>query len=63
MDISLDGGKNWVEASRTQKPGKNYISEHNSSDKWGWVLFEATIDVSQTTEVIAKAVSLIILLS
>ena len=57
MDISMDGGKSWVEASRTQKPGKDYISEHNSSDKWAWVLFEATIDVSQsTTEVIAKAV-------
>ncbi|XP_010485345.1 PREDICTED: sulfite oxidase isoform X2 [Camelina sativa] len=56
VDISLDGGKNWVEASRTQKPEMHYISEHNSSDKWAWVLFEATIDVSQTTEVIAKAV-------
>ena len=57
VDISMDGGKSWVEASRTQKPGKDYISEHNSSDKWAWVLFEATIDVSQsTTEVIAKAV-------
>ncbi|CAH8385749.1 unnamed protein product [Eruca vesicaria subsp. sativa] len=56
MDISLDGGKSWVEASRTQKPGKHYISDHHASDKWAWVLFEATIDVSQTTEVVAKAV-------
>nr|VDC65780.1 unnamed protein product [Brassica rapa] len=56
VDISMDGGKSWVEASRTQKPGRDYISEHNSSDKWAWVLFEATIDVSQSTEVIAKAV-------
>ncbi|XP_013641507.2 sulfite oxidase-like [Brassica napus] len=56
VDISMDGGKSWVEASRTQKPGKHYISEHSSSDKWAWVLFEATVDVSQSTEVIAKAV-------
>ncbi|XP_013749781.1 sulfite oxidase isoform X2 [Brassica napus] len=56
VDISMDGGKSWVEASRTQKPGRDYISEHNSSDKWAWVLFEATFDVSQSTEVIAKAV-------
>ncbi|CAN8269790.1 unnamed protein product [Cochlearia groenlandica] len=56
VDISLDGGKSWLEASRTQKPGMNYISEHSSSDKWAWVLFEATIDVSQTTEVTVKAV-------
>lgn len=56
MDISLDGGINWVEASRTQKPGMHYVTEHESSDKWAWVLFEATVDVSQTTEVIAKAV-------
>ncbi|KAF3583539.1 hypothetical protein F2Q69_00026787 [Brassica cretica] len=33
VDISMDGGKSWVEASRTQKPGRDYISEHNSSDK------------------------------
>ena len=56
VDISMDGGKSWVEASRTQKPGRDYISEHSSSDKWAWVLFEATVDVSQSTEVIAKAV-------
>ena len=64
MDISTDGGKSWVEASRTQEPEKDYISEHSSSDKWAWVLFEATIDVSQsTTEVIAKAVKKLLSLS
>lgn len=56
VDISVDGGKTWVEASRTQKPNKPYISDHHASDKWAWVFFEATIDVSQSIEIIAKAV-------
>uniref|UniRef100_A0A7N0V7Z1 Sulfite oxidase n=1 Tax=Kalanchoe fedtschenkoi TaxID=63787 RepID=A0A7N0V7Z1_KALFE len=57
VDISVDGGKNWVEASRFQKPGIPYISEHPSSDKWAWVHFEASVDISNNTDIIAKAVS------
>ncbi|KAH9743500.1 Sulfite oxidase [Citrus sinensis] len=37
VDISVDGGKNWVEASRCQKTGFPYIADHMSSDKWAWV--------------------------
>lgn len=56
VDISPDGGKTWVEASRYQKAGVPYISEHHSSDKWAWVLFEVTLDIPHTTEIVAKAV-------
>uniref|UniRef100_A0A7N0UA63 Sulfite oxidase n=1 Tax=Kalanchoe fedtschenkoi TaxID=63787 RepID=A0A7N0UA63_KALFE len=56
VDISIDGGKNWVEASRFQKSGIPYISDHPSSDKWAWVLFEASVDISNSTDIIAKAV-------
>jgi len=56
VDVSIDGGKTWMEASRFQKSGVPYISEHASSDKWAWVLFEVTADILQSTEIIAKAV-------
>ncbi|XP_010550199.1 PREDICTED: sulfite oxidase [Tarenaya hassleriana] len=56
VDVSADGGKSWVEASRSQKPKETYISEHHSTDKWAWVFFEASLDVSRTTEIAAKAV-------
>lgn len=54
--MSFDGGKTWVEASRYQKIGIPYVSEDASSDKWAWVLFEATADVQSNTEIVAKAV-------
>lgn len=54
--MSVDGGKTWIEASRYQRTGIPYISEHTSSDKWAWVLFEAMADVQQNTEIVAKAV-------
>ncbi|KAH1193191.1 Sulfite oxidase [Glycine max] len=56
VDVSVDGGKTWMEASRIQKSGVPYISEHASSDKWAWVLFEVTADILHSTEIIAKAV-------
>ncbi|XP_050232739.1 sulfite oxidase [Mercurialis annua] len=56
VDVSVDGGKSWVEASRHQKPGVPYISDETKSDKWAWVLFEVTVDVSHSTEIVAKAV-------
>lgn len=45
-----------MEASKSQKAGIPYISDDTSSDKWAWVLFEAEVDVPETTEIVAKAV-------
>ncbi|GMN57524.1 hypothetical protein TIFTF001_026633 [Ficus carica] len=56
VDVSFDGGKSWVEASRFQKTGIPYVAGDESSDKWAWVLFEATADVQRSTEIVAKAV-------
>ncbi|KAG8482981.1 hypothetical protein CXB51_022011 [Gossypium anomalum] len=56
VDISIDGGKTWLEASRSQKTGVPYIADHVSSDKWAWVLFEVTVDIPYSTEIVAKAV-------
>lgn len=56
MDVSTDGGKTWIEASKSQKAGVLYISDDESSDKWAWVLFEAEADVPESTEIVAKAV-------
>ena len=61
VDVSFDGGKTWVEASRYQKIGLPYVSDDESSDKWAWVLFEAAADVQTSTQIIAKAVCLLIL--
>ncbi|KAK4483224.1 hypothetical protein RD792_010406 [Penstemon davidsonii] len=58
VDVSIDGGKTWVEASKSQKSGMLYISDDESSDKWAWVLFETQADISQATEIIAKAVDI-----
>lgn len=56
VDISVDGGKSWVEASRYQKTGIPYIADHMSSDKWAWVFFEVIIDIPHSTQIVAKAV-------
>ncbi|XP_058192846.1 sulfite oxidase-like isoform X3 [Rhododendron vialii] len=57
VDVSFDGGKTWVEASRYQKSGIPYVSDDDAeTDKWAWVLFEVAGDVSQNTEIVAKAV-------
>ncbi|KAL5581369.1 hypothetical protein UlMin_013811 [Ulmus minor] len=56
VDVSFDGGKTWVEASRYQKTGVPYIADDASSHKWAWVLFEATVDVQRSTQIVAKAV-------
>ncbi|OAY29636.1 sulfite oxidase isoform X2 [Manihot esculenta] len=57
IDVSVDGGKTWMEASRHQKTGVPYIAADDmSSDKWAWVLFEVTVDVRHPTEIVAKAV-------
>ncbi|CAK9143310.1 unnamed protein product [Ilex paraguariensis] len=56
VDVSIDGGKTWLEASRYQKTDIPYIADETSSDKWAWVLFEATADIPQSAEIVAKAV-------
>ncbi|KAI8030596.1 Sulfite oxidase [Camellia lanceoleosa] len=56
VDVSIDGGRTWVEASRCQKAGIPYIADNASSDKWAWVFFEANVDVPMTAEIVAKAV-------
>ncbi|XP_073159307.1 sulfite oxidase [Henckelia pumila] len=56
IDVSVDGGKTWFEALKFQKPGVPYISDDANSDKWAWVLFQAEAEISQGTEIVAKAV-------
>ncbi|XLR69973.1 hypothetical protein HN51_017105 [Arachis hypogaea] len=56
VDVSVDGGKTWIEASRCQKSGVQYIADGFNSDKWAWVLFEVTADIRQSTEIVAKAI-------
>jgi hypothetical protein len=34
-----------------------YVSDGPQSDKWAWVLFEATLDIPANAEIVAKAVS------
>lgn len=57
VDVSIDGGKTWIEASKSQKAGIPYISDDESSDKWAWVLFEAEAQILESTDIVAKAVS------
>ncbi|CAA0833809.1 Sulfite oxidase [Striga hermonthica] len=58
VDLSIDGGKTWVEAFKHQKPGDLYISDGESSDKWAWVLFEAEANIPERTEIMVKAVDI-----
>ncbi|XP_077227372.1 sulfite oxidase-like isoform X2 [Tasmannia lanceolata] len=55
VDISVDGGKTWMEASKYQKSGMQYIADDLNSDKWAWVLFKAEVDIPDNAEIIAKA--------
>lgn len=56
MDISVDGGKTWIEAQRCQTVNIPYQSDDLNNDKWAWVLFKAVVDVPERTVIIAKAV-------
>ena len=56
VDISVDGGKTWIEAERYQKDNVPYASNDIASDKWAWVLFRAVVHAQGNTEIIAKAV-------
>ncbi|GFY83170.1 sulfite oxidase [Actinidia rufa] len=58
VDLSIDGGKTWVEATRYQNAGIPYIADDMSSDKWAWVFFEANADIPKSTEIVAKAVDI-----
>ncbi|XP_021713782.1 LOW QUALITY PROTEIN: sulfite oxidase-like [Chenopodium quinoa] len=58
VDISIDGGKTWVEASRYQKPGVQYVADSFNCDKWAWVFFEAEVEVQHRAEIVAKAVDI-----
>lgn len=64
VDVSFDGGKTWVEASRYQRNANKvqYISDASYTDRWAWVLFTAHAEVSADTEIVAKAVSKIMFL-
>uniref|UniRef100_A0A1D1XTR8 Sulfite oxidase n=1 Tax=Anthurium amnicola TaxID=1678845 RepID=A0A1D1XTR8_9ARAE len=55
VDISVDGGKTWVEAHRYQKIGVPYVSDDINNDRWAWVLFKAEVDIPDNAEIIAKA--------
>ncbi|KAJ0111480.1 hypothetical protein Patl1_03022 [Pistacia atlantica] len=55
VDVSVDGGKNWLEASKYQQTGMQYIADGMNSDKWAWVLFEVIVDVLLNTQIVAKA--------
>ncbi|KAF8369406.1 hypothetical protein HHK36_032576 [Tetracentron sinense] len=50
VDLSIDGGKTWVEASRYQTTGIKYIAGETSSDKWAWVFFTAKVDTAANVQ-------------
>ncbi|CAA6667884.1 unnamed protein product [Spirodela intermedia] len=56
VDISLNGGKTWVEAHRYQRSGVPYVSDDVNGDKWAWVLFKAEVDIPDNAEIVVKAV-------
>lgn len=56
VDLSIDGGKTWFEASRHQKSGVHYVPDDVTSDRWAWVLFKAVVDVPDHAEIIVKSV-------
>lgn len=58
VDISVDGGKTWVEAHRYQKSGIPYVPDGINDDRWAWVLFKAEVEIPDNTDIIAKAVSI-----
>ncbi|KAH0728781.1 hypothetical protein KY290_004346 [Solanum tuberosum] len=58
VDVSIDGGKTWEEATRYQRTGVPYIADDSSSDRWAWVFFEAEANIPQSAEVVAKAVDI-----
>jgi len=58
VDVSVDGGKTWVEANKYQKDGVPYVADSEERDKWSWVFFNLETNIYPPTNIIAKAVSL-----
>ncbi|KAL2610451.1 hypothetical protein R1flu_029024 [Riccia fluitans] len=61
VDVSVDGGHSWKEATRTQKgvstSSNLYISDvEENCDKWAWVLWELNTTLAPPATIIAKAV-------
>ncbi|KAI5081504.1 hypothetical protein GOP47_0004687 [Adiantum capillus-veneris] len=59
IDVSVDGGKTWIEAKLGQglKSGHGYIPDDDDHrDKWAWVLWELSVQISSPTDILAKAV-------
>ncbi|XP_043704206.1 sulfite oxidase isoform X2 [Telopea speciosissima] len=56
VDVSIDGGKTWLEVARCQKPDVPYVADDICSDKWAWVFFKAEVDIPRKAEIVAKAV-------
>lgn len=59
VDVSVDCGKTWTEAKIRQGRGHEepYIPDVDEyRDKWAWVIWELTVQLSSSTDIIAKAV-------
>lgn len=61
VDVSVDGGRTWAEATRLpQSSGREYSVDDPQRDRWGWVLWEVTFPPVAAgvaaLEVVAKAV-------
>ncbi|XP_042499410.1 sulfite oxidase isoform X2 [Macadamia integrifolia] len=56
VDVSINGGKTWVEVATYQKPDVPYVADDISCDKWAWVFFKAEVDIPKNAEIVAKAV-------
>jgi sulfite oxidase len=56
VDVSVDGGKSWTEATRLQGSG-SYVSDVDEQrQKWGWILWELHTALPLPTDIVAKAV-------
>ncbi|GFY88133.1 sulfite oxidase [Actinidia rufa] len=62
VNVSIDGSKTRVEASRYQNIGIPYAADAADddieNDKWAWVFFKAKGDVFQNTDIVSKAISI-----
>uniref|UniRef100_A0A0D6QTF4 Sulfite oxidase n=1 Tax=Araucaria cunninghamii TaxID=56994 RepID=A0A0D6QTF4_ARACU len=56
VDVSVDGGKTWMEARKYQRDYIHYVADSEECDKWAWVLFELEAEIHPPTDIIAKAV-------
>ncbi|CAM6114483.1 unnamed protein product [Calypogeia fissa] len=56
VDVSVDGGKTWTEATRLQGSGPYVADVDEQRQKWGWVLWELNTTLSLPGDIVAKAV-------